>query len=55
MGGGVLIHVQMDTLILSLSLSLSQEIGELGYDFGAQSVLPDDYEVLSDSAVERDR
>ena len=32
-----------------------QEIGGLGYDFEPQPVLPDDYEVLSDSAVERER
>ena len=40
---------------LSLSLTPAQEIGELDYDFDSQPVFPDDYEVLSDSAVERDR
>ena len=32
----------------------AQDIGALDYGFEPQS-LPDDYEVLSDSAVERDR
>ena len=32
----------------------TQDIGDMGLEFETQS-LPDDYEVLSDSAVERDR